>query len=97
MFVNSQNLFLAATTFASGVSALAGTPVVTKVTVPKLALTPLKSKLVCLKGEIALAVLTKVNYQTAAYSFCSSFISIPAVTASVTVTETSFTPTTTTV
>ncbi|KAJ4335799.1 hypothetical protein N0V87_005915 [Didymella glomerata] len=97
MFVNWQNLFLAAATFASGVSALAGIPVVTKVTVPKLARTPLESKLVCLKGEIALALLTKVNYQTAAYSFCSSFISIPAATASVTVTETSFTPTTTTV
>lgn len=97
MLVNSQNLFLTAATFISGAAALAGTPVVNKVTVPKLALSPLESKLVCLKGEIALAVLTKANYQTVAYSFCSSFISIPAVTASVTVTETSFTPTTTTV
>lgn len=97
MFCNSQNLFLAAATFVSGVTALAGTPIVNEVTIPKLTLSPLESKLVCLKGEIALAVFTKASYQTAAYSFCSSFISVPAVTASVTVTETNFTPTTTTV
>ncbi|KAF1932636.1 uncharacterized protein M421DRAFT_89011 [Didymella exigua CBS 183.55] len=48
-------------------------------------------------GEIALAVLTKVNYQTAVYSFCGSFISISDATTSVTVTQTSFTPITTTV
>lgn len=97
MLFNSPNLIFAAAMFATEVTALAGTPVVNKVTVPKLALSPLESKLVCLKGEIALAVLTKVHYQTAAYSFCSSFISIPAATTSVTVTKTSVTATTTTV
>ena len=97
MYISSQNLVLAAATLASGVPALKATPIVYKVTVPTLSLSPLESKLVCLKGEIALAILTKVNYQSSAYSFCSSFISIPPVTASVTTTLTSFTPTTTTV
>lgn len=97
MFISSQNLMLAAATLASGVTALAATPVVNKVTIPTLSLSPLESKIVCLKGEIALAILTKVNYQSSAYSFCSSFISIPPVTSSVTTTATSFTPTTTTV
>ena len=97
MFFSSQNFVLAAATLASGVSALKAMPVVNKVTVPTLSLSPLESKIVCLKGEIALAVLTKVDYQSSAYSFCSSFISIPPVTSSVTTTLTSFTSTTTTV
>lgn len=69
-------------------SVLAGIPVVTKAAVPKLAWSPLESKHVCVEGEVALVVLTKVNYQTAANSFCSSFISIPDVTSGVTVTQT---------
>ena len=97
MFVSSQIFLLAAVTLASGVPAFAATPEANKVTVPKLNLSPLESKIVCLKGKFALAVLTKANYQSSAYSFCSSFISIPPVTSSVTTTETSFTPTTTTV
>ncbi|KAL1607180.1 hypothetical protein SLS59_002884 [Nothophoma quercina] len=71
MYISSQNLVLAAATLASGVSALKATPIVYKVTVPTLSLSPLESKLVCLKGEIALAILTKVNYQSSAYSFCT--------------------------
>jgi hypothetical protein len=83
--------------FAGGVSAAAVvTPAPKAATTPKLSLTPEQSKLVCLKGNLVLAVLNRGGYESQAYSFCSSYIKIPPVTSSVTTTQTSFVVTTTT-
>ncbi|ORY19529.1 hypothetical protein BCR34DRAFT_582232 [Clohesyomyces aquaticus] len=98
MYLSVQALALAAAIllYVTATKPAVPTPSLPKISLPKLSLTPLETQLICLKGEIALGILNKIGLQGEAYSFCSSFISIPAATASVTLTEKSFTASTTT-